>query len=245
MNLFFVEKIQKINLNHYYKIYSKFVDRFLIQIRGLFCGQTLTTFCGQTLSTDSWTFLWTDFSVDRLLLLLVDGLFLQIRGLFCGQTFLWTDSCYFSVDRLLLLFVDRLLLQIRGFFCGQTCWSCWQNLWTDFSDKFWTDFVDKFVHVCLTNFRDRFYRQKHKFGYRNFVDRICRQICTALTNIFSTHLLKRISKIFFSARGRNLFFVGQTLVLFWQTCWKEYRRFSFQQGGEKDRVNPQGKISNF
>ena len=151
----------------------------------------------------------------------------------------------FSVDRLLLLFVDRFLLQIRGLFCGQTCWSCWQNLWTDFSDKFWTDFVDKFVHVCLTNFRDRFYRQKHKFGYRNFVDRICRQICTALTNIFSTHLLKRISKIFFSARGRNLFFVGQTLVLFWQTCWKEYRRFSFQQGGEKDRVNPQGKISNF
>ena len=211
LNLFFVEKIQKINLNHYYKIYSKFVDRFLIQIRGLFCGQTLTTFCGQTLSTDSWTFLWTDFSVDRLLLLLVDGLFLQIRGLF-----LWTD---FSVDRLLLLLCG----QTPTTFCGQTLatdsWTfLWTDLlilltelWTDFSDKFWTDFVDKFVHVCLTNFRDRFYRQKQKFGYRNFVGRICRQICTALTNIFSTHLLKRISKIFFSARGRNLFFLWDKL----------------------------------
>ena len=168
-----------------------FVDRLFLQIRGLFCGQTF-------LWTDSYYFLWTDF-------------FYRFVDFFCGQTFLWTDSCYFSVDRLLLLFVDRLLLQIRGLFCGQTCWSCWQNLWTDFSDKFWTDFVDKFVHVCLTNFRDRFYRQKHKFGYRNFVGRICRQICTALTNIFSTHLLKRISKIFFSARGRNLFFLWDKL----------------------------------
>ena len=164
------------------------MDRFLIQIRGLFCGQTLTTFCGQTLSTDSWTFLWTDFSVDRLLLLFCG----QTPTTFCGQT-LSTDSWTFLWTDLLILLTE---------------------LWTDFSDKFWTDFVDKFVHVCLTNFSDRFYRQKHKFGYRNFVDRICRQICTALTNIFSTHLLKRISKIFFSARGRNLFFVGQTLVLF-------------------------------
>ena len=130
----FCRKIQKINLNHYYKIYSKFVDRFLLQIRGLFCGQT--------------------------------------------------------------------------------CWSCWQNLWTDFSDKFWADFVDKFVHICLTNFRDRFYRQNTNLDIDIFVDRICRQICTALTNIFSTHLLKRISKIFFSARGRNLFFVWDKLCSF-------------------------------
>ena len=181
----------------------------------LFCGQTLTTFCGQILATDSWTFLWTD-----------------------SYYLLWTDSCYrfvgFSVDRLLLLF------------CGQTCWSCWQNLWTDFSDKFWTDFVDKFVHICLTNFRDRFYRQTTNLDIEFFVDRICRQICTALTNIFSTYLLKRISKIFFSTRGRKSFCCcGTNFVLFWQTCWKEYHRFSFQQGGEKDRVNPQGKISIF
>ena len=166
-----------------------------------------------------------DFSVDRL---------------FCGQTlatflwtdsyyFLWTDSCYrfvdFSVDRLADL-VDRICGQILVINSGQILWT---NLCTFVWQILVTDSIDK----------------KHKFGYRNFVDRICRQICTALTNIFSTHLLKRISKIFFSARGRNLFFVGQTLVLFWQTCWKEYRRFSFQQGGEKDRVNPQGKISNF
>ena len=132
LNLFFVEKIQKINLNHYYKIYSKFVDRFLIQIRGLFCGQTLTTFCGQTLSTDSWTFLWTDFSVDRLLLLLVDGLFLQIRGLF-----LWTD---FSVDRLLLLLCG----QTPTTFCGQTlATDSWTFLWTDLLILL-TEFVDRF-----------------------------------------------------------------------------------------------------
>ena len=178
------------------------MDRFLIQIRGLFCGQTLTTFCGQTLSTDSWTFLWTDFSVDRLLLLLVDGLFLQIRGLFCGQTFLWTDSCYFSVDRLLLLFVDRLLLQIRGLFCGQTCWSCWQNcgqilvinsgqiLWTNLCTFVWqilvTDSIDKNtnldIEILLTEFVDKFVQPWQTF--------------------------------------------------FRRACWKEYQRFSFQQGGE-------------
>ena len=128
----FCRKIQKINLNHYYKIYSKFVDRFLLQIRGLFCGQTLTTFCGQTLSTDSWTFLWTDFSVDRLLLLLVDGLFLQIRGLF-----LWTD---FSVDRLLLLLCG----QTPTTFCGQTlATDSWTFLWTDLLILL-TEFVDRF-----------------------------------------------------------------------------------------------------
>ena len=127
----------------------------------------------------------------------MDRFLLQIRGLFCGQTlttFLWTDSCYrfvdFSVDRLLLLF------------CGQTCWSCWQNLWTDFSDKFWADFVDKFVHICLTNFRDRFYRQN--------------------TNLDIEILLTEfVDK-----------FVQPWQTFFRRTCWKEYQRFSFQQGGE-------------
>ena len=154
---------------------------------------------------------------------------LQIRGFFCGQI---------PADRIYTLeeISDN---------CWQICWSCWQNLWTDFSDKILDRFCGQIVHVCLTNFRDRFYGQTTILDIEIFVDKIGRQICTALTNIFSTHLLKRISKIFFSARGRNLFFVGQTLVLFWQTCWKEYHRFSFQQGGEKDKVNPQGEISNF
>ena len=122
---------------------------------------------------------------------------------------------------------------------------CWQNLWTDFSDKFLTDFVDKLCTFVWQIFVTDFYRQNTNLNIKISVDRICRQICTALTNIFLTYLLKRISQIFFSTRGRESFFVGQTLVLFWQTCWKEYHRFSFQQGGEKDRVNPQGKISNF
>ena len=64
LNLFFVEKkIQRINFNHYYKIYSKFVDRFLIQIRGLFCGQTCWSCwqnCGQILVINSGQILWTN-----------------------------------------------------------------------------------------------------------------------------------------------------------------------------------------
>ena len=194
--------------------------------------------------TDSW-YRFVDFSVDRLLLLFVDRLFLQIRGLFCGQTFLWTDSCYFSVDRLLLLFVDRLLLQIRGLFCGQTCWSCWQNLWTDFSDKFWTDFVDKFVHICLTNFCDRFYRQNTNLDIEILLTEFVDKFVQPWQTFFRRTCWKEYQRFSFQQGGEICFCVGQTLVLFWQTCWKEYHRFSFQQGGEKDRVNPQGKISNF
>ena len=65
-----------------------FVDRFLLQIRGLFCGQTLTTF----LWTDS-CYKFVDFSVDRLADL-VDRICGQILVINSGQI-LWTNLCTF------------------------------------------------------------------------------------------------------------------------------------------------------
>ena len=56
---------------------------------------------------------------------------------------------------------------------------------------------------------------------------------------------KEYQRFSFQQGGEICFLCGINFVLFWQTCWKEYHRFSFQQGGEEDRVNPQGKISNF
>ena len=149
---------------------------------------------------------------------------------FCGQ--ILVDKIYTFEEISDKLFTD--LLTFVDKICGQI-----------YVIKFLTDFVDKLYPFFWQHFLDRFYRQTTNLDIDIFVDKICRQICTALTNIFSTYLLKRISKIFFSTRGRESFFVGQTFVLFWQTCWKEYHRFSFQQGGERDKVNPQGKISTF
>ena len=130
------------------------MDRFLIQIRGLFCGQTLTTFCGQILATDSWTFLWT----DSYYFLWTDSFYrfvdFSVDRLFCGQTlatflwtdsyyFLWTDSCYrfvdFSVDRLADL-VDRICGQILVINSGQILWT---NLRTFVWQIFVTDSIDK------------------------------------------------------------------------------------------------------
>ena len=167
----FCGKFQKINLNHYYKIYSKFVDRFLLQIRGLFCGQTLTTFCGQILATDSWTFLWTDscyFSVDRLADL-VDRICGQILVINSGQI-LWTNLCTFvwqifvtdSIDKNTNLDIEILL--------------------TEFVDKFvqpWQTFFDA---LAEKNIKDFLFSKGEKFVF-----------CGTNFSSFLTNLLKRIS----------------------------------------------------
>ena len=147
LNLFFVEKIQKINLNHYYKIYSKFVDRFL------------RTF----LWTDSYYFLWTDscyrfvdFSVDRLADL-VDRICGQILVINSGQI-LWTNLCTFvwqifvtdSIDKNTNLDIEILLTEFVDKFVQP-----WQTFFDALAEKNIKDFLfskgEKFV-FCGTNF---------------------------------------------------------------------------------------------
>ena len=177
--------------------------------------------------TDSW-YRFVDFSVDRLLLLFVDRLFLQIRGLFCGQTFLWTDSYYFLWTDFFYRFVD---FSVDRLFCGQTLATF---LWTDSYYFLWTDSCYRFVDFSVDRLAD-------------LVDRICGQIlvinsgqilwtnlCTFVWQIFVTDSIDKNTNLDIEILLTEFVdkFVQPWQTFFRRTCWKEYQRFSFQQGGE-------------
>ena len=154
---------------------------------------------------------------------------LQIRGFFCGQI---------PADRIYTLeeISDN---------CWQICWSCWQNLWTDFSDKFWTDFVDKFVHVCLTNFRDRFYRQNTNLDIEILLTEFVDKFVQPWQTFFRRTCWKEYQRFSFQQEGEKVFFVGQTLFFFDKLVEKNIIDFLFNKGERGTRLNPRAKFQIF